>query len=260
MAAARTFAVPLSVVTVTTPRVVPPSCVKLRITRKRLSGTSIDREPPGAMVALWKEPAKTEIADAQKTAATKHLPPMVFTPSRLDLYGSWRNHLLCSGPQDEDGSAIYYDEDSHHFRWGWQPLPNMHKAGDTKKYREQEKFLGPARAFVYLWLDGHAASQRGICCRNGKADRFSQRLPGRLRGNFSRYLAPIAKLSPTCGLGCRCSCCGFRVIHSCSDLRHSPGNCFASRSAGQYCKADLPARGSHTYSRYLCLRHLLHPA
>ena len=52
MAAARIFAVPLSVVTVTTPRVVPPSCVKLRITRKRLSATSIDREPPGVMVAL----------------------------------------------------------------------------------------------------------------------------------------------------------------------------------------------------------------
>jgi len=52
MAAARTFAVPLSVVAVTTPRVVPPSCVKLRITRKRPSGTSIAREPPGVMVAL----------------------------------------------------------------------------------------------------------------------------------------------------------------------------------------------------------------
>jgi len=52
MAAARIFAVPLSVVTVTTPRVVPPSCVKLRITRKRLSETSIEREPPGVMVAL----------------------------------------------------------------------------------------------------------------------------------------------------------------------------------------------------------------
>ena len=88
MAAARTFAVPLSVVTVTTPRVVPPSCVKLRITRKRLSGTSIDRVPPGVMVALWKEPAKAQVADAQKTAVIKHLKPMAFTPSRLVLYDS----------------------------------------------------------------------------------------------------------------------------------------------------------------------------
>ena len=85
MAAARTFAVPLSIVTVTTPRVVPPSCVKLRITRKRLSGTSIDSEPPGTIVALWKEPAKTQIADAQKTAAIRHRVPVVFTVSRLVL-------------------------------------------------------------------------------------------------------------------------------------------------------------------------------
>ena len=85
MAAARTFAVPVSVVTVTTPRVVPPSCVKLRITRKRLSETSIEREPPGAIVALWKEPAKTQIADAQKTAAIRHRVPVVFTVSRLVL-------------------------------------------------------------------------------------------------------------------------------------------------------------------------------
>ena len=88
MAAARTFAVPLSVVTVATPRVVPPSCVKLRITRKRLSGTSIGREPPGVMVVLWKEPAKTQIADAQETAIIRHLTPIAFISSRVVLYDS----------------------------------------------------------------------------------------------------------------------------------------------------------------------------
>ena len=91
MAAARTFAVPLSTVTVTTPRVVAPSWVKLRITRKRLSGTSIAREPPGVMVALWKEPAGSR-RDRESTfkdlRSIKHLTAMVFTPSRLDLYGS----------------------------------------------------------------------------------------------------------------------------------------------------------------------------
>jgi hypothetical protein len=106
MAAARTFAVPVSVVTVTTPRLVPPSCVKLRMTRKRLSETAIVREPPGAMVALWKDPAKTKIADAQKTAAIKHRMPLVFTPLKLVLFSSWRNHPFDHEFADRDAPPL----------------------------------------------------------------------------------------------------------------------------------------------------------
>ncbi len=94
MAAVRTFAVPVSVVTVTTPRLVPPSCVKLRITRKRLSPTAIVREPPGVIVALWKDPAKAKTADAQKTTAIRDRAAMVFTWPRLLLFSPGSNRHL----------------------------------------------------------------------------------------------------------------------------------------------------------------------
>ncbi len=116
MAAARTFAVPASVVTVTTPRLVPSSCVKLRITRKRLSPTAIVREPPGAIVALWKDPAKAKTADAQKTTAIRDRVAMVFTWPRLLLFGPGSNLRLrheladvfrpCLGDQGRSPRAV----------------------------------------------------------------------------------------------------------------------------------------------------------
>ncbi len=83
---------------------------------------------------------------------------------------------------------------------------------------------------------------------------------GGFAATFLGILLPVAKLSPACGLGCRCSRGGFLVIHSGSHFRDGPCPCLASRGTVRYSQANLPATGPHSHSRYVCDRYLLYSA
>ena len=90
--------------------------------------------------------------------------------------------------------------------------------------------------------------------------RLAGRVPGWVRGSYSRYLAAIAQPTSLCRVGGRGGGCRLRLVHSRRDRRDSLGPRLASRSTAPHGQADLPATGADPHLLYVWLRYLFDPA